>query len=95
MHSFVHQDTVLLEVGLKRSPTSQEIGDLAYRVFDTSRGSLVDTLKSVIGDVKWFLLFIFLTMLSFGIAFSILYRDQVIEIDGVEDKVTTIRSDSD
>ena len=55
-------------------------------MFDTSRGSLVDTLKVVVSDVKWFLLFIFLTMLSFGIAFSILYRDEVIEIgDGEEE----------
>eukprot|EP00210_Caulerpa_lentillifera_P005001 g4775.t1 len=55
------------------------------RVFDTSRGSLVDTLKVVIGEVKWFLLFIFLTMLSFGIAFSILYRDEEVVIEGEVD----------
>lgn len=58
------------------------------RVFDTSRGSLVDTLKVVIGEVKWFLLFIFLTMLSFGIAFSILYRDEVVMINDEVDNVS-------
>lgn len=54
---------------------------MCFRVFDTSRGSLVDTLKVVLGDVKWFLLFIFLTMLSFAIAFCILYRDQDIDAE--------------
>ena len=34
----------------------------------------MDTLKVVISDVKWFLLFILLTLFSFALAFHILFR---------------------
>lgn len=44
------------------------------RVFASAKSSLVDTLKVVISDVKWFLLFILLTLFSFAIAFHILFR---------------------
>lgn len=45
------------------------------RVFERVKGSIFDTIKIVIGNVKWFLIFIILTLLSFGGAFYILYRD--------------------
>ena len=44
------------------------------RVFASAKSSLVDTLKVVISDVKWFLLFILLTLFSFALAFHILFR---------------------
>ncbi|GMH44122.1 hypothetical protein BSKO_12056 [Bryopsis sp. KO-2023] len=39
------------------------------------KGSMVDTLKVVVVDIKWFLVFMYLTMFAFGIAFFILYRE--------------------
>jgi len=45
------------------------------RVFASAKSSLVDTLKVVISDVKWFLLFILLTLFSFALAFHILFRN--------------------
>ena len=46
------------------------------RVFASAKSSLVDTLKVVISDVKWFLLFILLTLFSFALAFHILFRNK-------------------
>lgn len=36
----------------------------------------MDTLKVVIDDVKWFLLFILLTMFSFALAFYVIFRQE-------------------
>ncbi|GMH44243.1 hypothetical protein BSKO_12177 [Bryopsis sp. KO-2023] len=44
------------------------------RVFATSKGSFGDFLMVVIADVRWFLMFMFLTMIAFGMSFSIIYR---------------------
>lgn len=46
------------------------------RVFASAKNSLVDTLKVVISDVKWFLMFILLTLISFALAFYILFRQE-------------------
>ncbi|GMH40202.1 hypothetical protein BSKO_08106 [Bryopsis sp. KO-2023] len=46
------------------------------RVFASAKSSLVDTLKVVISDVKWFLMFILLTLVSFALAFYILFRQE-------------------
>lgn len=44
-------------------------------MFASAKSSLVDILKVVISDVKWFLIFLLLTLFSFALAFYILYRD--------------------
>ena len=45
------------------------------RVFQPTKNAFVDTLRSVVADVKWFLLFLVLTMWGFAGAFYILFRE--------------------
>lgn len=45
------------------------------RVFQPTKNAFVDTLRSVVSDVKWFLLFLVLTMWGFAGAFYILFRE--------------------
>lgn len=45
------------------------------RVFQPTKNAFVDTLRSVVSDVKWFLLFLILTMWGFAGAFYILFRE--------------------
>ena len=47
----------------------------ACRVFQPTKNAFVDTLRSVVADVKWFLLFLILTMWGFAGAFYILFRE--------------------
>jgi len=44
-------------------------------VFQPTKNAFVDTLRSVVADVKWFLLFLVLTMWGFAGAFYILFRE--------------------
>ncbi|KAK9917231.1 hypothetical protein WJX75_002125 [Coccomyxa subellipsoidea] len=44
------------------------------RPFRASKFGFVDTLRVVLSDVKWFLLFLFFTMWGFACAFHVLYR---------------------
>ena len=46
-----------------------------HRVFQPTKNAFVDTLRSVVADVKWFLLFLVLTMWGFAGAFYILFRE--------------------
>jgi hypothetical protein len=45
------------------------------RVLSPQRSSFVDSLRLVIGDVRWFLGFMAFTMTSFGFAFYCLYAE--------------------
>ena len=45
------------------------------RVFQPTKNAFVDTLRSVVADVKWLLLFLVLTMWGFAGAFYILFRE--------------------
>ena len=45
------------------------------RVFQPTKNAFVDTLQSVLDDVKWSLLFLALTMWGFAGAFHILFRE--------------------
>ena len=51
------------------------------RVLQATSTSFVDTLKAVIGDVKYFLAFLVLTFYSFAAAFHILFRKDQKEIE--------------
>ena len=44
-------------------------------MFQPTKNAFVDTLRSVVADVKWFLLFLVLTMWGFAGAFYILFRE--------------------
>ena len=45
------------------------------RVFQPTKNSFVDTLRSVLEDVKWSLMFLVLTIWGFAGAFYILFRE--------------------
>ena len=45
------------------------------RVFQPTKNAFVDTLQSILDDVKWSLLFLVLTMWGFAGAFYILFRE--------------------
>lgn len=45
------------------------------RVFQPTKNAFVDTLRSVLDDIKWSLLFLVLTMWGFAGAFYILFRE--------------------
>lgn len=45
-----------------------------FRAFVAVESSMLDTLKAVIGGIKWYLLLLVLTIYSFACAFFILYR---------------------
>lgn len=49
--------------------------DSCRRVFQPTKNSFVDTLRSVLEDVKWSLLFLVLTIWGFAGAFYILFRE--------------------
>ena len=44
------------------------------RVFATVKSALVDILKVVMWDVRYFIFFVLMTMLSFALAFNTLFR---------------------
>lgn len=44
------------------------------RTFNPTKTMFVDTLQSVVADLRWFLIFLALTMAGFGMAFYCLYR---------------------
>ena len=44
------------------------------RAFNPTKTTFVDTIRLVVRDLKWFLLFLLLTMVGFGLAFHALYR---------------------
>ena len=44
------------------------------RVFSPTKTTFIDTIRLVVRDLKWFLAFIGLTMVGFGLAFHALYR---------------------
>lgn len=52
---------------------------LVCRVFQPTKNAFVDTLQSILDDVKWFLLFLVLTMWGFAGAFYILFREDQAE----------------
>lgn len=56
--------------------------DLAVcRVFQPTKNAFVDTLQSILDDVKWSLLFLVLTMWGFAGAFYILFREDQAEFE--------------
>ncbi|KAI8473618.1 MAG: hypothetical protein J3K34DRAFT_518899 [Monoraphidium minutum] len=44
------------------------------RVFNPTKTTFIDTIRLVMEDMKWFLLFLLMTMVGFGMAFYALYR---------------------
>ncbi len=53
----------------------------ACRVFQPTKNAFVDTLQSILDDVKWSLLFLVLTMWGFAGAFYILFREDQAEYE--------------
>ncbi|KAL0035205.1 hypothetical protein WJX79_005983 [Trebouxia sp. C0005] len=51
------------------------------RVFQPTKNAFVDTLQSILDDVKWSLLFLVLTMWGFAGAFYILFREDQAEFE--------------
>ena len=51
------------------------------RVFQPTKNAFVDTLQSILDDVKWSLLFLVLTMWGFAGAFYILFREDQAEYE--------------
>eukprot|EP00775_Hariotina_reticulata_P003763 gene3763-4022_t len=44
------------------------------KVFNPTKNTIIDTIRIVVEDIKWFLLFLTLTMIGFGLAFYSLFR---------------------
>lgn len=65
---------------------------LGCRVFQPTKNAFVDTLQSILDDVKWFLLFLVLTMWGFAGAFYILFREDQAEFKVQEQYLAAMHS---
>lgn len=65
------------------------IFNMLGRAFGSADVSIVDTVQVILNEVKWFLLFIFLTVFSYGLAFCAIFRTAIKE---AEDNGTPIVS---
>ena len=72
MHSFT---LPTLPTGAVSGAVTTRVWCERCRVFQPTKNAFVDTLRSVVADVKWFLLFLVLTMWGFAGAFYILFRE--------------------
>ena len=53
----------------------------AFRAFVAVDSSMLDTLKAVVGSIRWYLLLMILTVYSFACAFFILFRNDYRKCD--------------
>lgn len=60
------------------------------RSFGSVDVSIVDTVQVVLNEVKWFLLFIFLTVFSYGLAFGAMFRTAVDEAVEEEESIVSL-----